>query len=80
MSEYTVDEAMQRFKEYDWLANCDQDSDGNWKMLFAPNADPSEEILDEFWDDMDHLMEAKNLDNVMEIGNGWFVFKEDTNE
>lgn len=74
---HTVDEAMQQFKEYDWLANCDQNADGSWKMLYGPSADPSDETLGAFWDDMDHLMEAEDLDHVTEIANGWFVIKED---
>lgn len=72
----TVDEVMGRFKKYDWLANCDKNKDGSWKMLYAPNADPSEDVLEDFWDDMDRLMETEDLDHVTEIANGWFVVPE----
>jgi hypothetical protein len=70
---HTVEEAMERFEEYDWLANREKTDDGSWMMLYAPSADPSEDVLDSFWDDMDHLMEAEDLDHVTEIGNGWVV-------
>lgn len=74
---HTVAEAMEQFQEYDWLANCDQNKDGSWKMLYAPSADPSDETLEAFWEDMDYLMESDDLDHVTEIGNGWFVIPEE---
>lgn len=74
---HTVDEVMERFQKYDWLATVEKTEDGGWMMLFAPSTDPSEDVFESFRDDMDVLMESSNLDHVTEIGNGWVVSKDD---
>lgn len=76
----SVADMMEQFKAYDWLASIDRDETGSWYMLYAPSADPSEDTLNEFWNDMDRLMQADDLDHVTEIANGWFVIPEDSNE
>lgn len=75
---HTVEDAMEVFQKYDWLANCDRNGDGSWKMLYGPYAEPSEETLNDFWNDMDHLMEAEDLDHVTEIANGWIVVPDES--
>jgi len=72
----TVDEIMAEMDSYDWLATASQDDNGDWHMLYAPGVDPSDGSLDKFWDDMDGIMNAPDLDHVTEIANGWIIVKE----
>jgi hypothetical protein len=44
-------------------------------MLYAPAIEPSDESVKAFWDDMDQIIQAPDLDHVTEIANGWIVVK-----
>lgn len=76
MSE-SVSEIMARMDRFDWLATVTDDDNGDWRMLYAPAVDPSDESIEEFNDELDKIMQAPDLDHVTEIGNGWFVFTND---
>jgi hypothetical protein len=71
----TVDEIMAEMDRYEWLATVSQDDNGDWHMLYAPAIEPSDESVKAFWDDMDQIIQAPDLDHVTEIANGWIVVK-----